>query len=230
MRRQSIYRVRLRRNRSRINRFTRLHRATLLCGNAARRKRGIGSQYLIVGHSNQAAERRHSTIRRVCQGRVGAVVPNRILAIIKTQRLDAIERVGIAGAVVRHRQSTGLDRHRVVREATAEDRDVGIRTPSENVAAFTADQNVVASIAGHRVIAAATADEVVTITALENVVAVAAVKGVVPGFTVNPRTKRITGAEYLGRIQCAGAGRIHRQAELLWLTIDIIPTGIDVVA
>ena len=208
MRRQSIYRVRLRRNRSRINRFTRLRRATLLRGNAARRKRGIGSRYLIVGHRNQAAERRHSTIRRVCQGRISAVITNRVVAIIEAERLDAIERIGIAGAV-RHRQGTGLDRNCVVREAPAEDRDVGIRTPREDVTAFTTNQGIVAVTADHRVITAATADEVVTITALENVIAVAAVKGIVPGFTVNPRTERITTAEYLGRIQCASTRRIH---------------------
>ena len=154
---------------------------------------------MIVGHRNQAAERRHSTIRRVCQGRISAVITNRVVAVIKTQRLDAIERIGITGAVC-HRQGAGLDRNCVVREAAAEDRDVGVRTSSENIAAFAADQNVVASIASQRVAAAATADEVVTNPALENVVAVAAVKGIVPGFAVNPRTKRITTAEYLGRI------------------------------
>ena len=154
---------------------------------------------MIIGHRNQAAERRHSTIRRVCQGRISAVISNHVVAIIKTQRLDAIERIGIAGAI-RHRQDAGLDCHRVVREAPAEDRDIGVRTPSEDVTAFTTNQGIVAVTADHRVVAAATTDEVVTITALENVIAVAAVKGIVPGFTVNPRTKRITGAEHLGRI------------------------------
>ena len=154
---------------------------------------------MIVGHSDQAAERRHSTIRRVCQGRVGTIIPNRVLAVIEAKRLNAIERIGIAGAV-RHRQGAGLDRNCVVREAATEDRDVGIHTPSENVAAIATGNHVITGTADHRVVAAATTDEVVTITALENVIAVAAVKGIVPGFTVNPRTKRITGAEHLGRI------------------------------
>ena len=97
------------------------------------------------------------------QCRVRPVITNRIITILEAQGLDTVERIGIAGAGMGHRQGACLNRYRIIGKVPAEDRNVATAIPVEDVAALPADESVIASITGQGIVVGTAADKVVVI-------------------------------------------------------------------